>query len=200
MARYRAIAALADAVIRLLSDCHDPREFDQLEFKVFTARDFNPERGTTPPIKSGVSLFPYRLFVNGVNRNPGGGPRPALPIEVHFLLTIWGENAFVQNSLAGWVMRVLEDHPLLPASLLNTTQVSPFADGEQVQVVLGDLSTEDLFRIWERLAPQPYMLSIPYVARTICIESLSPELGGQRVVERQAGFAVDGGDQREGGN
>lgn len=188
MATYRAIAAAADAVIRLLRANYRPELFDgnELEFQVFGSQDFSAGK-----IKCGVSLFVYRLTADPSNRTPGGrrGPngrlrRSELPLEVHFLLTAWADEAPMQNAIAGWMMRVLEDTPTLPATLLNADGREVFRPDEAVEVVLGDLSTEELFELWDVIAENNYQLSVPYVARVVRIESLLDEDGGRRVVER----------------
>jgi hypothetical protein len=95
----------------------------------------------------------------------------ALPLDLQFLITLWGGEASQQHSLAGWIMRVLEDTPVLPASVMNSVIPDVFREEESVQIVLADLSTEDLFRIWAGIGNNAYQLSIPYVARVAHIES-----------------------------
>src|SRR5215813_3237760 len=113
MANFRAIAAVCDAVIYLLQTSYRPEDFNnELEFKVYLAKDFSK------PMAAGVSLFLYRIFHNGSHRIPNGriGPngqrvRTQLPLDLHFLLTVWGKDASLQNTVAGWMMRILEDTP-----------------------------------------------------------------------------------------
>ena len=68
-------------------------------------------------------------------------------------------------------MRVLENNPTLPAALLNAYQPGVFHDDESVEVTLAELTTEDLFHIWEVMINHVYQLSVPYVARVVQIES-----------------------------
>jgi hypothetical protein len=51
-------------------------------------------------------------------------------------------------------------------------------------VVLGELTTEDLFRIWEVMINHVYQLSVPYVARVIQIESTQTQAEHPPVIER----------------
>lgn len=144
-----------------------------MDFRVVTSRDFAENT-----ITNGASLFMYRVFCNGTFRIPPGRVDPdghkrdtELPLELHFLITLWGGEASQQYTLAGWIMRTLEDTPILPASILNSVVPGVFREDESVDILLADLSTEDLFRIWEVIGNDAYQLSIPYVARIIHIES-----------------------------
>jgi hypothetical protein len=157
----------------------------ELEFEVYQSKNFEQ------PMTAGVSLFLYRIVFNGSWRTPTGriGPggkrnRTRLPLDLNFLLTVWGEDASLQHSLAGWMMRVLEDMPLLPATLLNTSIADVFKPDETVEVGLVDLKTEDMFRIWETFIQSKYQLSIPYVAKSLLIESSLTKTEGPPVQER----------------
>ena len=125
---------------------------------------------------SGVSLFLYRVYVSQHQRTPivrtsdGKARRPSLPIDLHFFLTVWGTKASLQHAILGWTMRVLEDRSIIPASLLNGVRQNVFRDDETVEVVAGQLTNEELMRIWDDL-PAEYRLSVPYVARIVRIES-----------------------------
>jgi len=177
MADFRAIMAASEAIVNLLRVSYRPEDFNnELEFRVFTSRDFGNNT-----LQNGASLFPYRIYANGVSRTPAGriGPdgqplRSALPVELHFLITVWGKEASLQNTLAGWIMRVLEDTPSLPAGILNSVVPDCFRPDETLDIALAELRTEDMFRIWDVIGLNVYQLSIPYVARIIHIESMQP--------------------------
>lgn len=202
MATFRAIAAASEAVIRLLQSSYDSAFFDgnELEFRVFNAQDF-----TGPSMQAGVSVFVYRVMPEGTQRTPAGrmGPdgkrrRTQLPLEVHFLLTAWAQDPSLQNTIAGWMMRVLEDTPTLPAGLLNAVWADVFRPDESLEIVFGDLSTEDLFHVWDVLADRGYQLSVPYVARVIRIESALDQSAGTPVTERSLGFGSLQADDSDG--
>jgi hypothetical protein len=180
-------------VIRLLRSNYNSAQFgnEPLDFQVYVAENF------TNPMHQGVSLLLYRIYHNGTARTPPGRSTPLgrlrtrLPLDIHFLLTAWGQTASRQHEIAGWMMRVLEDHPTLPAGLLNAYHPEVFDQSEAVEVTLGELATEDLFRIWEVMISHVYQLSVPYVARVLQIES--DELMAQypSVIEREVEpFAV----------
>jgi hypothetical protein len=194
VATYEGLSAVSAAVLNLLSSTPRPPSFPTLEFQAFTARQF-----TAPPFSAGISLFLYRVFVHGTHRTPPGrldsqGRRmqAQLPLEMHFLLSVWAPQASLQHSIAGWMMRTLEDTPLLPSGVLNAVSSGVFRPDEVVEIVPGELSNEDLFRIWETIAADAYQLSVPYLSRVVRIESTERMLenGGGLVQERLQRMAV----------
>lgn len=189
MADYRAIMAVGKAIVELLRANYNQNRDDfnhELEFEVYLAKDFS-----TRPIIAGVSLFMYRIFPNSSQRTPSGRIDPEgqryrtqLPIDLHFLLTAWGKDASLQQKIAGWMMRTLEDMPIFSASLLNFTIPDVFRPDETVEISLAELDTEILVRMWDMLLEIDYQLSVPYVARNIRIESTKKVAPGEPVQER----------------
>jgi hypothetical protein len=187
MAGFQAVHLVCEAVLDVLRDNvpaaladHEP------DFQVYTASNFNQQ-----PMSAGVSLFLYRITANPVMRTPAGRlnmngqrTRSRLPLDLHFILTVWGQNASLQHALAGWLMRQLESAPVLPSALLNRREAM-FRPDETVEVTLGDLDNENLFRLWETLAQNVYHLSVPYVARMVMLESDEVLDEGAPVQERQ---------------
>ena len=174
MADFRAITAVSGAVLKLLESNFRPEDFNnaQLEFKSYTWKNFSGL------ISTGVSLFLYRVYHNVSCRTPPGridanGQRlkTELPIDIHFFLTAWAEHATLQHTIAGWMMRIMEDFPILPASLLNSVITGVFRPEETVEVCLTEVSNEDLLRFWDRLVAEGFNISVPYVARNVRIES-----------------------------
>jgi len=72
---------------------------------------------------------------------------------------------------------------VLPKGLLNDVNDDVFRPDETVEIILNDLSNEDLFRIWDIL-DVPYRLSIPYRVRNVRIEA-GETVTGEGVVERR---------------
>ncbi len=174
LATHLAIANTCEAVVRLLRANYDPAEFNNatLDFQVYVADDFQH------PMDEGVSVFLYRIYHNGNNRIPTGRllpdgrrQKPKLPIDLHFLLTAWAKKASLQHQIAGWMMRVMEDNPTLPASVLNAYSPNVFRPDEAVDIGLTEISVEDMFHVWEVMINHVYQLSVPYQARMIEIES-----------------------------
>lgn len=189
MADSRAVMAVGEAVANLLRAAYDPDSFSApLEFRTITAREFS-----TDPPAAGVSLFLYRITANGIHRRPSGRfdldgrqQLARLPVDLHFLLTVWGAEATLQHAISGWMMRTLEDTPLLGAGVLNAAVAGSFRAEESVEFGLAELANEDLLRIWEVLGLNLYQLSIPYTARRVLIESTErePLPDGRPVQER----------------
>jgi hypothetical protein len=184
MADFRAIAAVTEAVLQVLRSNASVDDFGQeLDFKVFTARDF------ANPLSAGVSLFLYRVVPCGVQRNApaplapdGTRAETLLPLELHFMLTVWGGEASLQHAIAGWMMRIIEDQPIFPSALLNAVIPGSFRPNETVEVCLAELSNEDLLRMWETLVQNVYQLSVPYLARILRIEPVRRVQSGEGIV------------------
>jgi hypothetical protein len=180
MARYQAIAATGQAILGLLADACPKPEFDGARFELFQAKDFQS------PFEEGVTLFLFRLAVNGSRRNlpPTIGPdgkkyRPPIPLDFHYLLTAWAKTAARQQRLLGWAVRALQDVPVLPASFLAAYAPEPnvFRPGEAVELLFDTLTLQDLNNLWGTFKISP-PLSVAYIVRMMAIES-EVELGDE---------------------
>lgn len=149
-------------------------------FEVYGASDFT-DSDSTRHVTSGASVFLYRTFPNLSHRTPAGRRLPdgrrrrhKLPLDLHLIVTIWGSNPDTQNRLVGWVLRTLEDYPVLPATLLNIgSDETIFNDDETAELVLGEMGGEELLQLWDMLGNGNafYQVSIPYVVRNVGVES-----------------------------
>ena len=193
MANHRAIQEACEAVTNILHVAYDaeralpnPTLPANLKFDVYLAKSFKEDAH----MKEGVSLFLYRVYVSANQRAArvrdvtGRTLRPPLPLELHFFLTIWAESASMQHRTLGWAMRVLDDYPVLSASLLNASEPPVFDIEEAVEVIPGQLTNEEMMRIWDDLHAD-YQLSIPYVARVVRIESRLEIIEGGQPVQRR---------------
>jgi hypothetical protein len=197
MADFRAIAAVSETVKFVLQDNFDKTDFDNndLQFEIFLAGDFSAKK-----LSAGVSVFLYRVYPSGNSRRPAGRlsaegrrERPQLPLDLHFLLTAWAADASLAHRIVGYMMRVMEDFSILPASLLNSVideKVLPpvFHPDEAVEVVPSELINEDLLRLWQDLVQHEYELSVPYVARNVYIESRMVLTEGEPVQQRTSDY------------
>lgn len=193
MSGYPAVASTLEAVARLLRASYDPDQFNGavLDFQVYVSADF------ATPMDQGVSLFLYRVYPNGAARAPQGRllpdgrrQRAKLPLDLHFMATAWATRASLQHEIAGWMMRVLEDNAVMGADLLNAARPGVFGAEETVSISHTDLSVEDTFRIWETVIDHAYQLSVPYVARTLEIESMRTDGPFAPVQERETAAGV----------
>jgi hypothetical protein len=194
VATYRAIEATCKATIYLLKSNYKKSLFENgydplsspMEFEVYSTANF------LTPMEAGISLFLYRILPNGTFRTPPGriGPNgerydTKLPLDLHFLLTAWAKEASLQQALLGWMMRILEDTPILPYGLLERSLAGVFQPDEAVEIVLAELNTEDLLHIWETLPHANYQLSVAYMARNVRLESSRASAVGRTVQKRR---------------
>lgn len=193
MASFLAVEAVSDALVLLLRAAYDRDDFDDidLQFEVYAAADFEA------PMAAGVSVYLYRARPNGAWRIPPGRveadgrrQRRQLPVDLHYLLSVWGRDASVQHRVLGWLLRTFEDTPVLPRPLLEAAAPGVFRPDEAVEFVLNtDLSNEDLFRLWETATSERYRLSVPYIARQVLLESRLTDVEGAPVEVRE--FTLD---------
>jgi Pvc16 N-terminal domain len=192
VASFQAIHATCEAVMTLLRQSYRPDLIEEqlnLLFQVYSTENFKTH------MSAGVSLFLYRVYINANQRAPFSVPRegepnrPLLPLDLHFFLTVWAQEASLQHTILGWAMRTLEDHSVMPASLLNAPHRGVFNDDETVEIVAGQLNNEELMRIWDDLGTE-YRLSVPYVARVVRVRSLVDRAGGGVVKRRDFGLGV----------
>jgi hypothetical protein len=175
MAQYPAIATVGKAILNFLETAR-PKEFGSARFELYQSSNFES------PMDEGVSLFLYRVAINGNLRNPaaridptGKRRRPPLPLDLHFLLTAWGKTAEKQQRLLGWTMQQLEDIPILPSALLNSfgPESSVFYPDETVEIICEPLPFQDMVSLWDNLksSKTQMQISVSYIARMVMIES-----------------------------
>jgi len=192
VAHHSAIAAVGQAIRALLVDASKAEPiFADAHFDIFQSTDFQ-----RPSDGFGLSIYLYRICTNQYHRNlpprkdpDGKRHRPALPVDLHYMLTPWGPNPDIQHRLLGWAMRVLDDTPIIPAAYINSRDPEPnvFRTDEAVELVFDPLSLQDLSNLWEVMEPklQP---TATYVARRVDIESDLEPFGGGLVQTRDFAF------------
>jgi hypothetical protein len=176
MASYLAIAAIGRTLLRLIEQQCPAAEFTAPpRFLLYQSHDFGSE-----VISEGFSLMLYRVTVNGARngaarRGPDGVVRhPALPLDLHFMLTPWASEAERQLRLLGWAMRFIEDNAVLPANVLNhslTQRERPaFRPDETVELFCDSPGLADYLGLWDKYKTR-WQTSVTYVARAVMIES-----------------------------
>lgn len=202
MANFRAIKVICEGVLALLKSNFQASDFNntQFQFEVYLADEF------AQPMEAGVSLFLYRVYVNHSHRTPAGrvGPegqryQTKLPLDLHFLLTAWGKDASLQHTIVGWMMRMLEDNPILPPGLLNSLDPGIFHPDETVEICLAELKNEDMMSIWRDMVEKKYQLSIPYMARNVRIESDWELVSGAPIQRRTSDYKFEADWQKDEG-
>lgn len=178
MASYAVIAAAAKSIERLLNACFtDDPPIDGLtthatlvrtEDLVKTGSAFNF------PVP-GLTLFFYRVDFNKTMRAAWSAVgsidgRGHLPLDLHFLVTPWADNAEHEQRVLGKAMECLETTPIIAGPILFPDPTVQWAPNDTVQVVLEEISTEAVMRTFDSL-PINYKLSVPYLARVVRIDS-----------------------------
>jgi len=185
MARAYAIAAVGKAILSLL-DAAAPADFRGGQFELQQSKDLQS------PIAEGIGLYLHRVTpANNIRNLPprvgldGRRYRPSLPVDLHYLLIAWASNAVKQQRLLGWAMRVLEDTPVLHASLLNQTGPEPdiFGENESVDLLLETISILDMGAIWDA-AKHNVQPSAAYVVRMVPLDSDVEMVEADRVQTR----------------
>lgn len=184
MAHPLALAAVARTLLRLIEEACPREEFTSTpSFQLYQTHDFG-----TPVVTEGFSLMLWRVTVAAArNQPPRRGPdgllrRPALPLDLHFMLTPWAAEAERQLRLLGWALRFLEDHAVLDASQLNhslTRRERPvFSPLETVELSLDPPPLADYLGLWDKYRAR-WQTSVLYVARCVMLESgeTLPEAG-----------------------
>lgn len=177
MADYAAVAAAGLSLERLLSaaflDSPVPVPGKTTKAVLSRTEDFDVKKHGSAVVPPALSVFVYRVDYNktmraawsAVGANDGRGH---LPLDLHILLTPWAENAEYELRILGRAMECLEALPILTGPLLNPSTAWAANDG--MQIVLEDLSTETLMRIFDSLQSD-YKLSVPYVARVVRVDT-----------------------------
>jgi uncharacterized protein DUF4255 len=175
VANFHAIAATGTTIERFLNASFE-NSFDKKTLaKLVRTEDFDTKTSGVIP-RPGLSIFLYRVDFNKTMRAAWSAVgqydgRAHLPLDLHFLLTAWGENAEQEHAIMGRALQALETTPILSGPLLSAS--AEWSTNEAIQFVLEELSTEAVMRTFDSL-PTEYRLSVPYIARVI-------RLDGQRV-------------------
>ncbi len=196
MASYLAIAAVAKTVLKLVED-HCPREefTTPPRFVLASGHDF----GSTP-VSEGFTLLVWRVTVNSNVRNqaprrlPDGRlRRPALPVDLGLMLTPWSTDPEAQLRLMGWAMRFLEDHAIVPASVLNQAlsrrTVPAFNADEAVELLFDAPALPDYLGLWDKFRNR-WQTSLTYSARMVAIESDRTQDEGAPVQTRDIAYGL----------
>ncbi len=187
MADVRAIYAVGSSLVTRLERSYDAYAWPggdkpACSFQLVGAGELSKATA----LKKGVVFFLYRVQRSQSARPAVGAAadtgRLSLPLDLHYLVFPWGDSAQEEAHALAWTMRELARHPTIGPGDLG----DGFAAWESVQLTLGELSNEDLMRIWDAIDP-PYRLSVPYVARGVQIDIDAP-LEGAPVVARKLVF------------
>ncbi len=180
MANFRSVAAVGKSLEALLTarfGVQQPIQDKTATAKLIQTEDLD-DAASTPAVPV-VTLLLYRVDFNKTMRASWSAVgsvdgRAHLPVDLHYLLTAWADNAEEEHLLIGRSMQILDDIGALSGPLLWPT--GGWAPGESVQVNLEDMATDDLMRTFESLTCD-FRLSIPYLARIAVITATDGDPG-----------------------
>ena len=175
MAGFRSVSAAGRSIRRLLEMRFredEPITGTPTSVAIVRTEDLEPANLVGLVARPALTIFLYRVDFNktmraawsAVGLNDG---RSHLALDLHFLLTAWADNAENEHLILGRALQAIEDTPILAGPLLM--QATDWAANESLQLVLEDVDTEALMRIFDSL-PVEYRLSVPYVARVTRID------------------------------
>jgi hypothetical protein len=175
VANFASFSAVGLSLERFLSAsflADPPVSGSTTSARLVRTEDFDPTNlGLFP--KPFLSIFAYRVDFNKTTRAGWSGVghldgRAHLPLDLHFLLTPWANDADSELRIVGRAMQALDATPILSGPLL--LPLGGFGPGESVQLVLEDVSTEAVMRTFDSL-PTDYKLSVPYIARVVLLDA-----------------------------
>lgn len=183
MSGYAGIAAVGKSIERLLNLAFTERQPVATKVSRAVLIKTDDMKASQVQIAIGpyaLSIYLYRVDFNKAMRAAWSAVGSAdgkghLALDLHFLLTAWADNAEHEHLILGRAMQVLEYTPILSGPLLYPPAL-PYADepqaasSEAVQILLEEISTEALMRVFDSL-PTDYRLSVPYVARVVRIDT-----------------------------
>jgi hypothetical protein len=182
VANFSSIAAAGKSIERMLTaafaEAPVPVQGKTTKAYLVRTEDFDRTSISTILVRPALSIFLYRVDFNKTMRAAWSGVSfhdgtPHLPLDLHFLLTPWGDNAEAEGAILGRAMQCLDSTPILSGPLLH--QVGDWAPNEAIQLVMDEISTEAVMRTFDSLATD-YRISVPYIARVM-------RLDGQRATQ-----------------
>ena len=177
MANLNSIAAAGRSLERMLNQAFGeaPVPVANRTTRAFLIRteDFDQTANNTIIQRPALSIFLYRVDFNKTMRAAWSSVtchdgQPHLPLDLHFLITPWADNAESEHAILGCAMQCLDTTPILSGPLLHPS--GEWAANEAVNLVMDEISTEAVMRTFDSL-PTDYRISVPYIARVIRLDA-----------------------------
>jgi len=183
MTGFAAIAGVGKSIERMLALSFVERQpIDGKATKALLIRTDDLQRNAiaTAIQRPALTIFLYRVDFNKAMRAAWSAigtedGRGHLALDLHFLVTPWADNAEHEQCILGRAMQAIEFTPIFSGPLYYAP-VLPYADEPQptateaIQIVLEEISTEALMRIFDSL-PIDYRISVPYIARVVRLDT-----------------------------
>lgn len=176
MAGYRALAAVGRSLVNLLN-----RRFAE-EIPVGPrpravlagTADFDQVNSNPMPViqMPGLSVYCYRISVDRETR-PGWSAVasrtgvPCIPLRMHLMISAWDTVVESELEWLGLAAKVIESEAILTGPLLHPS--GDWGPDDAIQVVPDELALDSMSEAFQALTTD-YRLSLPYVARVICID------------------------------
>jgi Pvc16 N-terminal domain len=174
MADYTAIRLVSQALKTLLEQ-HITLSSDP-DLKNVPIHLYSPKEMHEQNLTLGVSLWLYQVdrFDEMLNnpppfRAPGEQELPALPVNLHYLITPIAQMPADAQVLIGRVLQTLNDHSALRGAELDPALTGPGLD-YGIRNILRTPTLEELTRTWHALH-EPYRLSVNYLVQMVQINS-----------------------------
>lgn len=206
-----AVAAVTATLCDLLKTAVEHHDLDAVGSLSVTA--LPPDRietGTAEPNR--LNVFLYQVTANqgwrneGLPSHDGRGTRltnPPLALDLHYLVTAYGQTSFAADILLGFAMEVLHDARVLargdirtalgPPDTVSVGQVPADDQGrraidladqiEQLKITPHYLSGDELARLWTAMQSR-YRPTVAYQVSTILIQGKRSTRGGVPVLTR----------------
>ena len=181
MAGFRSVGAVGKSIEALLNVAfagQQPVTGDTTHAVLIRTDDLDLGAGSQIAPTPALSILLYRVDFNKTMRPSWSAVgsldgHSHLPLDLHFLLTAWADNAEDEHQIIGRAMQVIETVGALSGPLLYPT--GDWEPGEAVQLYLEDMATDDLMRTFDSLQCD-FRLSVPYIARIVLISgSIVPD-------------------------
>jgi len=174
LADYTAIYSVGNSLAQFLGNSFPAelkKQYPSVKFRLVASSQIAEEDQTN--LDQVVTIFLHRItfdenFRAASRLQDQAAKRPALYLNLHYLLTYWGSDPQAEQTILGWTMLQLQLAPILDRSILTPAEI--WDPTESVQLVPADLSLEDILRIWDALGPK-YRLSVCYIARVVRIDT-----------------------------
>jgi hypothetical protein len=174
MAGFRSIGAVGksiEAVLNVAFADQPPVAAAATHAVLIRTDDLALAQGSAIAPTPALSILLYRVDFNKTMRPSWAAVGSAdghshLPLDLHFLLTAWADNAEDEHQITGRAMQALDTVGALSGPLLYPT--GDWEPGESVQLLLEDMATDDLMRTFDSLQTD-FRLSVPYIARIVMI-------------------------------
>jgi len=182
MAGYEALAAAGLSIVALLNRrFHERPEAAAVDAFLASTNELKTMKTNTGQLihQPAVSVFCYRISVDKETR-PGWSAVassdgiPRIPLRMHFLVAAWAANVTEELRWLGLAAQVLESECILTGPVLDP--VGEWAAGDAIQIVTDDLALDSMSEAFQALSTD-FRLSLPYIARVICIDGRVESVG-----------------------